>query len=80
VWKNSQGKGTKLTRKLCLRHKKIHLLLELDNLEFEKVCLEWLFINKVKALNVAGNRASQSPGIYDVAFDKFVALFSKLGQ
>lgn len=56
---NIIGEGTQYTYQLALENKKPVII----NPTKEKF-LKWLAENKIKILNVAGNRESQSPGIY----------------
>ena len=68
--------GTFLTRQLAERHGKPWLTVDLnDPAPFDEVH-RWLDTNRVKVLNVAGPRESQSPGIGQAAYDYLVALFS----
>ncbi|MDA3910153.1 MAG: putative molybdenum carrier protein [Bacteroidales bacterium] len=80
VWKNAPGKGTKLTQILCRKYKKLHVQLELNHPEFKNILLKWVSENDIKTLNVAGNRESQSPGIHQFAYEKFVSFFSEMRQ
>ncbi len=62
------GEGTKLTKDLCLMYDKRFLLIDIvDNQEYNIKTLKD-FILDVSVLNVAGNRESTSPGIYESTF------------
>jgi hypothetical protein len=57
--------GTKLTIRLCNFLRKPYLVIDLKTAgeSCDKVS-EWIETKGIKTLNVAGNRESQSPGIY----------------
>jgi len=57
---NIIGLGTAFTHQLCLQYKK-----PVIKNPTSKQFIEWIKKNKIKILNVAGNRESQSPGIYN---------------
>ena len=67
----SHGKligGSALTKKLATKHNKPCLHVDLDELSEYKameIVKSWIDIRGIKILNVAGPRASESPGIYD---------------
>ncbi len=68
--------GTALTIKLAQRHKKPYLVKDLfarKDLEPVKI---WLEVNRIRALNVAGPRESEIPGIYKRSFDFLKELFT----
>lgn len=52
--------GSKLTRELCIEMTKPYIF-NPDKIGF----LAWLAMNNVRVLNVAGNRESTQPGIFD---------------
>lgn len=39
--------------------------------------LDWLYVNDVKVLNIAGNSEDTMPGIHDIAYEFLVKLFTK---
>ncbi|MHC4177623.1 MAG: putative molybdenum carrier protein [Planctomycetota bacterium] len=55
--------GTELTLRLAERHGRPHLVLDLDQAAQPEQLRRWLQQQRVKVLNVAGPRESQSPGI-----------------
>ena len=57
---NIIGLGTAFTHQLCLQYKK-----PVIKNPSAKQFIEWIKKNKIRILNVAGNRESQSPGIYN---------------
>lgn len=56
--------GTRLTKRMCDRHGKPHLIVRIDR-ESEQVVRDWLCQQRPASLNVAGPRESTSPGIYE---------------
>lgn len=66
--------GTRLTKRLCLRHDKPHLVSRLDRGE-ESSVRAWLSRQHPSTLNVAGPRESSSPGIYELAFDYLLMVW-----
>jgi hypothetical protein len=69
---NLNSPGTLLTRDLCvIYHKpiiKVHWTVGIDKqlLYYETdLFIQWLFGGKIKILNVAGNRESTNPGIFE---------------
>jgi hypothetical protein len=59
--------GTEFTIELAARHAKPCLVVELFNQPDAALVRRWAEEHGVRALNVAGPRASQSPGIYERA-------------
>jgi len=57
---NIIGLGTTFTHQLCVQYKK-----PVIKNPTGKQFIGWIHKNKIKILNVAGNRESQFPGIYD---------------
>lgn len=73
--------GSAATIKICDRYKKASAVLSLAETKDNEVLLEavsWLRINKIKTLNVAGNRESKNPGIYRATSDFIVRLVGEL--
>ena len=66
IYKNLSG-GTKLTVKYAEKHRKPYLLIKMsdDIKEEAKVIKTFLEDNNIEVLNVAGNRGSKVPDIYD---------------
>ena len=80
LWKNAAGLGTNLTKNQCEKHKKPCLCLHLDDENAGLKFVRWYNRNKIEVLNVAGNRESQTIGIYSISRAFFVEYFLKLGQ
>lgn len=59
--------GTLLTRNLCLKHQKPHLVVDLDTDASAAPVLQWLREHGIQVLNVAGPRESSCPGIHERA-------------
>ena len=53
--------GYYATQKFATKHNKLFLIY--GTFESNKVVSEWLLINRIKILNVAGNRESKFPGL-----------------
>ena len=68
VFGDARSRGSMLTARLCGRHGKPCLIVPLDSDPVEAAgrLHAWISKHRLKTLNVAGNRASQAPGI--VAF------------
>ncbi|WP_020585623.1 putative molybdenum carrier protein [Desulfobacter curvatus] len=61
--------GSALTRRLCQRHGRPFLYIDLSQELFPAETLkEWLSRQDIQVLNVAGSRASKHPGIYSRVF------------
>jgi len=61
-------RGTELTMELCSKFNKPFLEIDLTPEKKKADPGEWLSRNKIRVLNVAGNRESNAPGIYKAAF------------
>ena len=71
--------GTLLTRKICRRNSKNHLVIRLDGDKRESDLAnlrDWLCVHQPKTLNVAGPRESGCPGIRDRAFEFLISVFA----
>lgn len=67
--------GTELTREIAHRlGKPLHVCAAASPADVDAV-RRWLRVHGVRALNVAGPRESESPGIYAAARGLFIALF-----
>lgn len=71
--------GTLLTRRICRRLQKPHLLVRLD-CDPPEVVQQWLGQVQPAVLNVAGPRESTSRGIYQVSFEYLLLVFSPTGK
>ena len=72
--------GTRLTRELCQKHNKPHLLINLSGRK--KVaplqCIqEFITENNIEVLNIAGPRASESPAIYAYVLATMKSLLNR---
>ncbi len=65
--------GTRLTKRLCMRHNKPHLVVRMDKGQ-ESDVLAWLLSHRPSCLNVAGPRESTSPGIYQLTLEYLLRL------
>lgn len=59
--------GTALTVKLADKHKKPHLVIDLDAAPGVESVLEWVQKNNIRVINVAGPRESKAAGVHDKA-------------
>jgi len=55
--------GSRMTREMCKQNGKPWLVIESFDETYFRLFGEWVLINQIKVLNVAGNRESKSPGI-----------------
>ncbi len=55
--------GTELTRRLAIQYRKPHLLVDLAQPLDESVIRQWLIVEGIQVLNVAGPRESSAVGI-----------------
>lgn len=60
---NQGSAGMKLTRRLCHDFDKPYFEVLLNNTDYIPSFIEWLTINEIDILNVAGNRESKQKGI-----------------
>ena len=65
VFGDARSRGSMLTARLCRRHGKPCLMVPLDSdpVDAASRLRAWIAEHDVRTLNVAGNRASQAPGI-----------------
>ena len=65
VFGDARSRGSMLTARLCRRHAKPCLMVSLgsDPIDAAGKLRAWIAEHSVRTLNVAGNRASQAPGI-----------------
>ena len=71
--------GTKLTYEDAERQNKPYLIIDLSNSQDAAIkILKWIKDKKIKVLNVAGPRESNSPGIYESACELFRRFFPSL--
>jgi hypothetical protein len=67
--------GTALTIRFAQKDKKPYLVRDLFVRKDLGTVRKWLEVNRIRALNVAGPRESESPGIHDKAFEFLKELF-----
>jgi hypothetical protein len=72
--------GTELTLQLARQHGKPHLVVDLDGPHDPAEARRWLAEHQSKALNVAGPRESQSPGIHRRATELLRQVFRTEGK
>jgi hypothetical protein len=65
--------GTELTRRLCVKHKRPALSVDLAGSPDPNHVRAWLIEQDIRTLNVAGPRESSSPGVQEQAC-KFLQL------
>ncbi len=71
--------GTLLTAEMANKYEKPVFFMKLDEETNKSKFLDWMNVNKISALNVAGHRESHFPGvIYKNAFRVIDALLSDL--
>ncbi len=69
--------GTELTRRLCVKHGRPVLAVDLAAVEDPDGIRRWLCEHTIRVLNVAGPRESSAPGIGDDAMRFLCRLFSE---
>jgi hypothetical protein len=68
-------RGTALTLRLAQRYKKPLLVLDLDEAPEPAEVRQWIEVQQIRVLNVAGPRESSSPGIHEKAFGFLYSVF-----
>lgn len=61
------SRGTALTRRLALKLRKPHHVVRLPEDPGAEAARAWLIEHRIRTVNIAGPRASESPGIYEAA-------------
>jgi hypothetical protein len=69
--------GSALTARLAERYDRPNLVLDLTNAPDPLLIREWIAKNEIRVLNVAGPRASASPGLYAQARSLLAALLAE---
>ena len=80
TWSKEPGHGTKKTIEFCLqlgKPFKICKMEEVENIDEYFAFHHWLIRNHIKVLNIAGNRESKSPGIYEKTLETLEILSEK---
>ncbi len=72
IYKENPDEGTKLTISLCNKLNKPCFIVNLSSSYSPEEFLNFITTNRIKTLNIAGPRESNSPGIYFEAF-KFLS-------
>jgi len=67
--------GTALTDRLAQRWKRPCLVVDPHSVSNAELVAEWLRVNKIRVVNVAGPRESQQPGIYAAAVEFLGQVF-----
>lgn len=75
---DKMGNGTRLTYNIAKCEKKTFYLVQLNQIEpgILNDLYNWLKENKIKTLNIAGPRGSESPGIYKITMDFLEKIFT----
>jgi hypothetical protein len=71
LWQKPAGEGTQKTIDFCQKYHKPYYLCEIEKLtEISNYCHipQWLIRHQIKTINVAGNRESENPGIYQKTY------------
>jgi len=81
VFANLMSPGTKLTKTIAIKRNKPFLIVDLSkdldkNLES---IVEWIQVNHIKTMNVAGSRETKIPGIQSKTFQFVCLLLKRLG-
>jgi hypothetical protein len=66
--------GTKLTVQQAINYHRPYFILDIDKRDAVQSAIDWIKINKIHTLNVAGPRASKSPNIYSHAVKRLKQL------
>jgi hypothetical protein len=74
----SSDRGTQLTASISKQKRKPLLIIDLENVPEESTAINWIQINNIQILNIAGPRESSSPGIYWSAMNYLRQLFELL--
>ena len=78
IIKNSADRGTGLTKRLCEKHNKPIIIIDIigSHGDQRESIQEWINTNNISVLNIAGNRESFSEGIQEKTKDLLLYLFS----
>ncbi|HEX4071672.1 MAG TPA: putative molybdenum carrier protein, partial [Planctomycetaceae bacterium] len=68
--------GTLLTKNAAKKRKKPYLVVDLQEPAEITAVVDWMKVNEIRVLNVAGPRASQAPETYDLAAQFLLKLLS----
>ena len=70
--------GTALTIQFTEKYAKPYMIVDLDKLPTTDGLTEWIRVNDIQTLNVAGPRESTTPGIYRRAYDFLESWFASV--
>jgi hypothetical protein len=76
TWRKPKG-GTALTIRFAQKYKKPHLIVDLSVGGDPETAQEWVEVNQIKVLNIAGLRESECPGIYIRTVDFLKEVFNE---
>jgi len=65
IYKAEMDEGTQLTLEIAEAKKKLFFLIDLSLTIDPSIVKNWIILNDIKTLNIAGPRESNSPGIYE---------------
>jgi hypothetical protein len=80
IYSAKMGRGTAVTRKYCKNLKKRYLVINSKSgfsLNQSKI-YSFILKHNIKTLNIAGDRESSSPGIYDYTLKLLKEVFTRL--
>jgi hypothetical protein len=69
--------GTALTVRLAQKHRRPFLVVDLSHGGDSRAVEDWIRTNRIRILNVAGPRETESPGIYERAREFLEGVFKK---
>ena len=75
IYKENPDEGTKLTITLCNKLSKPCFIVNLSSPSYSEKVFNLIAANRIKTLNIAGPRESNSPGIYIEAFKFLSEIF-----
>jgi hypothetical protein len=75
---NKVSDGTILTKNEVSSKNKPNLIFDLLGADNESVVINWIIENKIKILNIAGPRETQTPGIYKLSLSFLEKTFVQL--
>ena len=76
TWRKPKG-GTALTIRFAQKYRKPYLIVDLSEGGDPEAAQEWVKVNQIKVLNVAGLRESECPGIYGRTVDFLKEVFDE---
>jgi hypothetical protein len=79
TWQAEPGKGSQETIACCNKYQKPYYVCEIEQLKnIDSFCNvhQWIIRNRIRKLNIAGNRESEDPGIYTKTLEALDLLFN----